>query len=374
MSNTWSIIPSLQPFLQEAWRNSNFTQPTAIQEKAVPTILEGGDVIAESPTGTGKTLAFLLPILNKIDVSKKDVQAVILASSKELVMQIMEEIRIWSIGSGIERASLIGGANVKRQLDKLKKKPHIIVGTPGRVQELIQMKKLKMHEVRTVVLDEGDQVFSNEHVKTVDQIIKSTLKDRQLLVFSATLSSEVEEKARERMKDPTLIRVGESESAGHVEHVYIVCEERDKISVLRKLMNLENMRALVFSNNIDVLSVYAAKLEYQGLPLGVLHSEVSKQERERSLKQFRESKFPLLLTTDVASRGLDIKGLNHVIQLEVPKEARQYTHRAGRTGRAGEGGTVISILADYEVKKLLRIGEELGLTMEERRLYKGELI
>ena len=250
MSNTWSIIPSLKPFLQEAWTKSKFTNPTPIQEKSIVSILEGKDVIAESPTGTGKTLAYLLPTLQKINVEKKAVQILILASTRELVMQILEEINIWSEGSDIESLAVIGGANIKRQMDKLKKKPQIIVGTPGRVVELIQLKKLKVHEVKTLVFDEGDQLFSSEHQKEVDQIIKSTMKIKQVLVFSATLQEEVEKKAKERMREPLVIRIkddgGQKEN---VDHFYIVCEERGKLTTLRKLMNIKDMKALAFSNN-----------------------------------------------------------------------------------------------------------------------------
>ncbi|MFA9558555.1 DEAD/DEAH box helicase [Evansella sp. AB-rgal1] len=374
MSNTWSIIQSLQPFLQVAWEKSNFTSPTPVQEKTVRDILEGKDVIAESPTGTGKTLAYLLPALHKIDLTKKDVQVLILASSRELVMQILEEIRIWSEGSGIERAALIGGANVKRQLDKLKKKPQIIVGTPGRIVELIQSKKLKVHEVNTVVFDEGDQLFSREHQKEVDQIIKSTLKSKQVLVFSATLSEEVVEKAMERMQSPITIRVKQDVlRSENLEHLYIACEEREKITTLRKLMNLENFKGLAFSNNKNQIETIAAKLDYNGVAIGALHSDTTKQERETALKRLREGKYPLILATDVASRGLDIKGLTYVIQLDVPKDEEQYIHRAGRTGRAGNEGIVISIVSGLEENKLSKLGKKLGITLNETNLYKGSL-
>ena len=374
MNDTWSVIESLQPFLQEAWAKSNFAKPTPIQERAIESILERRDVIAESPTGSGKTLAYLLPALQKIDVEKKDAQVLILASSRELVMQILEEIRIWSEGSGIERTALIGGANVKRQLDKLKKKPQIIVGTPGRIVELIQSKKLKVHEVRTLVFDEADQLFSQEHQKAVDQIIKSTMKIKQILVFSATIPEEVEKKAEERMTDPLLVRIkDDGAQKENVDHVYIVCEERDKLTTLRKLMNIEGMKALVFSNDINQIEMFAAKLEYNGLALGALYSKTTKQERETALKRFRDGKYPLLFATDVASRGLDIKGLTHLVQLDVPRDEREYTHRAGRTGRAGQSGVVLSIVTGIEAQRLLKLGKKLAIDLNEVRLYEGRL-
>ena len=374
MSNTWSIIPSFQPFLQEAWTKSKFTNPTPIQDKSIVSILEGKDVIAESPTGTGKTLAYLLPTLQKIDVEKKETQVLILASTRELVMQILEEIHIWSEGSKIEGMAIIGGANVKRQLDKLKKKPQIIIGTPGRVVELILSKKLKVHEVRTLVFDEGDQLFSREHQKEVDEIIKSTMKIKQVLVFSATLQEEVEKKAKERMTDPLVIRImDDGVQKENVDHFYIVCEEREKLTTLRKLINIKDMKALAFLNNKNQIEMLAAKLEYKGLALGVLYSEKSKQERETALKRFRDGKYPLLLATDVASRGLDIKNLTHVLQLEVPKDENQYTHRAGRTGRAGQSGVVLSVVTGIEAQRLLKLGKKLAINLKEVRLYKGTL-
>ncbi|HHX56984.1 MAG TPA: DEAD/DEAH box helicase, partial [Clostridiales bacterium] len=297
-----------------------------------------------------------------------------LASTRELVMQILEEIRIWSEGSKIEGTAIIGGANVKRQLDKLKKKPQIIIGTPGRVVELILSKKLKVHEVRTLVFDEGDQLFSREHQKEVDEIIKSTMKIKQVLVFSATLQEEVEKKAKERMTDPLVIRImDDGVQKENVDHFYIVCEEREKLATLRKLINIKDMKALAFLNNKNQIEMLAAKLEYKGLALGVLYSEKSKQERETALMRFRDGKYSLLLATDVASRGLDIKNLTHVLQLEVPKDENQYTHRAGRTGRAGQSGVVLSVVTGIEAQRLLKLGKRLAINLKEVRLYKGTL-
>ncbi|UCZ54004.1 DEAD/DEAH box helicase [Bacillus shivajii] len=374
MNSTSPMIQSFTPFLQEAWEKSNFSGPTPVQEQAVPEINEGKDVIVEAPTGSGKTLAYLLPLLNKVDSQKKSAQVVIVAPSKELSMQIADETRKWSEGSDIQIASLVGGANIKRQLDRLKKKPQMIVGTPGRLQELIQMKKLKMHEVKTVVLDEADQLLSHEHVKEMDDIIKGTLKDRQLLVFSATVPKEIEGKAKERMNQASVIRIEQSDDQlKNVAHYYITCERRDKIEQLKKVMNMPNVKALAFANDIDLLLELSSKLEYKGHSVGVLHSEATKQEREAAIKEFRSGKVPVLLSTDVASRGLDIQDLTHVVQLDVPRDEKQYTHRAGRTGRAGRSGTVISIVSGPEEKWLKQHGKNLNVTFEEKRFYKGEL-
>ncbi|PLS15983.1 RNA helicase [Bacillus sp. M6-12] len=368
------IIKDLKPFIHKGWESAAFENPTPIQAKAIPVILQGNDLIAESPTGTGKTLAYLLPLLEKIDPEKQNVQAVILASSRELVMQISEEIRIWAGDSGITGASFIGGANPKRQLDKLKKRPQIIAGTPGRVFELIQQKKIKMHEVKTIVLDEGDQLLVPEHLSTISNIIKSTLKERQVLLFSATLPPKTEEIARELTVEPEIIRIGRDENIpSKVDHVYILCEPRDKIKILEKLSRVNGMKGLAFANDIGEINVISEKLQFNGIELAVLHAETKKSEREAALKNFRSGKFPLLLATDVAARGLDIKSLSAVIHVNLPHNADQYIHRSGRTGRAGASGTVISIATEREVRELKQFAKELNITVSEKTLYKGEI-
>ncbi|WP_257349885.1 DEAD/DEAH box helicase [Pseudalkalibacillus decolorationis] len=376
MTMNWEYISSTKPFIQRGWDKAGFTEPTSIQIKSVPLIVEGKDVIAESPTGTGKTLAYLLPILERIDPEKKDPQALILASSRELVMQIFEEIQKWSEGSGIKGASLIGGANVKRQLDKLKKQhPQVVVGTPGRVEELVKMKKLKMHEVQTVVLDEVDQLLVPEHLGTVKSIIKSTLNDRQLLLFSATLSDKAVDVGKELTTNPEVIKVQRNaQQNANVEHFYIVSEQRDKIKVLEKIARMAGVTALAFGKDIGELQVIAEKISYKQVPVGVLHSEMRKDERQKALKQFRDGKSNLLLATDVAARGLDIEGLSHVVHIDVPEEAKQYLHRSGRTGRAGASGTVISIVNERDERNLKKLGREIGIELEPKTLYGGEIV
>jgi len=264
MSETQQIIAQLKPFLQQAWEKAGFQTLTSVQSTTLPLIIEGKDVIAESPTGTGKTLAYLLPVLNKIDPKMQNTQAVILASSQELVMQILSEIQKWGEGTEIKAATLIGGANLKRQIDKLKKSPHIIVGTPGRTYELIKQKKLKMHKVQTVVLDEGDQLLTPEHSETVKNIVKSTLADqRQLLLFSATLPPVVEQSIKNLAKNPEVIKVKKDETidAASVEHIYFVSEQRDKIKILEKIARLKGIKSLVFIKDIANLTIAADKLK-----------------------------------------------------------------------------------------------------------------
>lgn len=375
MSELPIIVKDRKPFIQEVWKKSGFAQLTPVQTKTIPVIAQGKDIMAESPTGTGKTLAYLLPLLEKIDPDKKSPQALILASSHELVMQINEEVRIWSEGSGISGAAFIGGANVKRQLDKLKKHPQVIAGTPGRVYELIAQKKLKMHEVKTIVLDEGDQLIIPEHMQTINNIIKTTLKDRQIMVFSATLPEETEKVARGFMNEPELVKIDKSEKMeSKVDHLYFVVERREKSKILEKITRLKDVKALAFLNDIAELSVLHEKLSYKGIEMGVLHGESNKVDREKALRKLRSGKSPMLIATDVAARGLDIKGLTAVVHIDMADNIEQYIHRSGRTGRAGADGTVISIVTEREERELKKMARELEIPLTKVTFYGGDIV
>ncbi|MCQ6275178.1 DEAD/DEAH box helicase [Bacillus sp. V3B] len=375
MIENHQLINSLKPSIQQVWEKAGFVRPTSIQSYAIPHILEKKDVIAQSPTGTGKTLAYLLPILQMVDAEKKAIQAVILASSQELVMQIMGEIQKWSEGSGIRGASFIGGANAKRQLEKLKKHPHIAVGTPGRMQELIKQKKLKMHEVKTVVLDEGDQLLVAEHTETVKQIIKSTLSDRQVVLFSATLPEPIVKLAKELTNNAKVLMVQKDETidAEKVDHIYFMTEQRDKIKLIEKISRLDSLKGLVFVKDIGSLTVLAEKLQFKKVNASVLHSDLNKMERQKALKDFREGKTALLIATDVAARGLDIQGISHVVHYDFPKDLNQYVHRSGRTGRFGAAGTVISLVTEREERELKKYAREMDVSVEIKRFH-GENI
>jgi superfamily II DNA/RNA helicase len=369
------MLNNLKPFLQEAWNKSGFQEPTAIQREAIPLITDGKDVIAESPTGTGKTLAYLLPLLDKIDTDHQSLQALVLASSQELVMQIFQEFQKWSEGSGIRGTSIIGGANLKRQLEKLKKRPHVIFASPGRLLELIKQKKVKMHEVKLLVLDEADQLLTSEHLGSVQSIVKSTMSDRQVVLFSATLNPATEKTARELTGAPEIVKVAKDEAAssGEVEHIYFSCERREKIKLLEKVARMEGSKTLAFINDISELQVMKEKFDYKALSAGVLHSEMRKLERQAVLKDFRDGKIKMLIATDVAARGLDIQGITHVVQIDLPKDITQYIHRAGRTGRMGANGTVISLVTDREERELKQFCRELNVPLDKRIFFKGEI-
>ncbi|MBS4198300.1 DEAD/DEAH box helicase [Bacillus sp. FJAT-49732] len=370
-----NILSNLKPTLQKIWEESNFKNPTKIQENAIPAILEGKDLIAESPTGTGKTVAYLLPILEKINEEHSGLQAVILAPSRELVMQIYQEVQKWKVGTHIKSTSLVGGANIKRQLDRLKERPQIVVGTPGRILELIKMKKLKMHEVKTVVLDEGDQLLNKEHLDSVRNIVKSTMNDRQLLMFSATKLEDPDQVTAMIGRKPEIISIKRTENnSAKVNHYYLLCDPRDRAKLLQKIAAMKDVKALVFVRDVGNMTVLAEKLEYENVSLDILHSELGKNQREKAIKAIRNAEVNLLLATDVAARGLDIEGLTHVIHYDFPNDIDQYVHRSGRTGRMGAAGTVVSFVTPRDERELKKYGKILKLSIQPRRIFKGQFV
>jgi superfamily II DNA/RNA helicase len=374
MSSEIPFLSSYKSFIKENWQTAGFENPTSVQKEAMPLIVEGKDIIASSPTGTGKTVAYLLPLLQRINQENKGIQAVILAPSRELVMQIFEEIQKWTEGTEIVGASFIGGANVKRQLEKLKKKPQIVVGTTGRINELIIQKKLKMHEVKIIVLDEGDQLLLPEYKQTLSNIVKSTLSDRQLVLFSATISQESIQKATEWMKNPELINITINESPD-VDYHYFLCDAREKMDVLRKLSAVGSFQSLVFVRDIGNLSVLAEKLRFKGVSIGELHSDLKKEERAKAIKLFQQGETQFLLVTEVAARGLDLSGLTHVIHYDFPENVSQFVHRSGRTGRLGStSGTVISIVTQREERMLKQFCRELNVQEHKKSLIAGKIV
>jgi len=321
-----SFIENLKPELQNKWK---FEYEMPVQTQLIPSMLEGKDIVAQSPTGSGKTLAFVLPILNQVDGTKQKTQALIVAPSQELSMQIVEVLREWTAGTDISVAQLIGGANMARQLEKLKTKPTIVVGTPGRLNELVKSKKLKLHEIRHIVLDEGDQLLAREHRGIIKSLIDGANHDRQIVVVSATITEEIELVASRMMKEPIRIHITHEDmpAQGKVVHSFVKVEERDKTDLLRRLAYVEGLRGLAFVNNLDQLLMKESKLKFREAKIVALHSDMKKEERKQALSSFRKGEVSILLATDIAARGLDIEGLTHVIHVDVPHSLEPYLHR-----------------------------------------------
>ncbi|WP_139903371.1 DEAD/DEAH box helicase [Clostridium thermarum] len=377
MSNTFDTL-GLNNALITALKKSGITEPTEIQSKVIPVALDNKDIIGQSKTGTGKTLAYLLPLFNKIDAAKREMQVIILAPTHELVIQIHKEIATLSQNSnlGVTSAAIIGNANLGRQLERLKEKPHIIVGSSGRILELIKMRKITAHTIKTIVIDEADRLLDATNLETVKAIIKSTLRDRQLMLFSATMPKKTVSIAQELMKSLEIIKVDEKDEVNpNIAHYYFVCDQRDKIVLLRKLVHaIKPERALVFINKSEDIERNTAKLKYHKLKAEGIHGSNAKEERKKALEDFRAGRINLLVASDIAARGLDIKGVTHVFNLEVPEDPKDYLHRVGRTGRAGSEGTALTIATEREIPLINNIRKTYKLSIQQKDIYMGKII
>ncbi len=360
--------------LQAYWEKLAYNQPSAIQEKVFTPLIEGKDVIGISPTGTGKTVAYTLPLLETI-VPKAGLQVVILTPSQELAVQVAAVVKEWAKQVDIKVQPLIGGANIKRQLEKLRDKPEIIVGTAGRILEISDLKKLKLHQVKTVILDEADHLLQQDQLATVRKVVAKMPNERQMGFFSATSNEIMTEMPKWFNSDPLWIDVtNEDESHGTVVHGYIETPTRKRVEVIKRLTQLPDFSGLVFINNVANLVTVAEKLSYEGVSVAVLHGEKYKTERQHALQQFRNKKVKLLLTTDVASRGLDIHGLPYVIQYDLPMTKESYIHRSGRTARMGADGTVLTLVNDRERREFKKIVEPLEIELTPLYLFGGEIV
>lgn len=359
---------------------SGITQPTEIQAKAIPILLKNKDLIGQSQTGSGKTLAYLLPIFQKINSDKREMQAIILAPTHELAMQINREIKILADNSGVPVTSLpiIGEVNIARQIEALREKPHIVVGSVGRIQELINKKKISAHTIKTIVIDEGDRLLDQNDINRVKAVIKSTMRDRQLMVFAAHINNKASGVAKELMHEPEVVKIEEKQMVNtDITHYYFEAEsQRDKLEILRKLIHaFQVKKAIVFVNNSDDIERITEKLQSLNFKAYKILGKVSKEERQRALEGFRaEEETRLLVASDIAARGLDVKGVTHVFNLDLPEDALEYLNRSGRTGRSGEQGTSISIVTEREIVVLKRYEKELHIKITKRGVFKGAII
>ncbi len=368
----------LQENLIEGLKKQGIESPTEIQIKAIPLGLANKDIIGESETGTGKTLAYLLPIFQKIDTTSKDIQAIILAPTHELAIQIHKQIELLSENSAfpVKSTSIIGSVNIKRQLEDLKAKPHIVVGSTGRILELIAMKKLKSHFVKTIVIDEGDRMIDEDNIEGVKSIIKTTLRDRQLMLFSATVSLKAVEIAKTLMKDAEVIKVEQKSQVNpNIEHMYFVVEKREKMHLLRKLISATRPeKAIIFINKSDEVEITTSKLSYHGLKVEGIHGSSEKTNRKKAIEDFNAGKIQLLVASDLAARGLHIEGVTHIFNLDIPENSKDYLHRVGRTARMGERGLALSIAEERELDLINNYEKDFNIEILLKDIYMGKII
>ena len=344
----------MKEYIQNKWNEKGFKDLTPIQEATKELIQNGEDIVAVSPTGTGKTLAYLLPLLEKIEINH-ELQVVILVPSQELAQQIGEVIREWKLPE-LTMLVLAGGANVKRQIENLKKKPELVVGTPGRLTELANQRKLKLHQVQTLVLDEADYLLAQEHLEQTRSFIKKCSSQRQMICFSATKNEILESIHQWINMTPKWVEQDQKMAGNaNVKHVYIESPVRKKDELLRKFANMKEYQALVFVNSLANAGILAEKLQYHNIPCALLTSQENQINRKAAIQAFKKGEVPILLTTDVAARGLDIEDLPVVIHYDLPENKEVYTHRSGRTGRMGKDGLVISFVTEKEVRDLKKL-------------------
>ncbi|MBL1223842.1 DEAD/DEAH box helicase [Enterococcus sp. BWR-S5] len=353
---------------QKQWQDSGFDEPSAIQQLSFTPLSEGKNVRGISPTGTGKTLAYLLPLLLNVE-KQAGSQLLILAPSQELAVQIGQVAQEWGKTLELKTQTLIGGANVKRQVEKLKKKPEVLIGTPGRILELIRSKKIKSHQLKTIVMDEADLLLQKSELDLTRQILQSAPVDYQLVFYSATadtIEKEVSELAAEVL---TVDAVNEDNSAGKIQHFYIEVPFRKRKDFLQKMLHIPSFYGMVFFNQLADLGAIEEKLTYEALPVVGLASDQNKQMRKLAITQFSQRRAKMLLTTDVGARGLDFPAIDFVVNADVPQDSVSYAHRAGRTGRMGAEGAVVTFINERTKRDFQRLMKAVGQTAEELFVY-----
>ena len=351
-----------------SWQNQlaqlGFEDLTTIQEKMFEPISAGDTVLGISPTGTGKTLAYLFPSLLRL-TPKKAQQLLILAPNTELAGQIFEVCKTWAEPLGLTAQLLLSGSSQKRQIERLKKGPEIIIGTPGRIFELVKLKKIKMMNVETIILDEFDQLLSDSQYHFVDKITHYAPRDHQLVYMSATAKFD-----HDKIAENTLEISIDDQVLDNIQHFYMQVEKRDKVELLRKLSNVEDFRGLVFFNALSDLGSAEEKLQYRETNAVSLASDVNVKFRKVILDKFKEHQITLLLATDLVARGIDIDSLECVVNYELPRDLETYTHRSGRTGRMGKEGYVITFISHpEELKTLKKYATVREIVLKNQELY-----
>lgn len=348
----------LQPALLQALAEKGYHHPTPIQEQTIPLLLEGKDVVGQAQTGTGKTAAFSLPLLQSLDTSRPVLQALVLTPTRELALQVAQAL--YGYAKQLPHCSILpiyGGDSMQRQLTRLEKGVHVVVATPGRLMDHMRRGSIALDEVRTVVLDEADEMLRMGFLEDVTWILENLPVSRQVALFSATMPSEIKAISKKYLRNPTHVHVKQSTvTKASIDQRYILVSEAQKSEVLQRLLSLEPREAtLIFTRTKVGASVLAEKLEAQGIAVQAMHSDLSQAQRQQVLKRLREKRLDVVVATDVAARGLDIHHISHVINYDMPGDAETYVHRIGRTGRVTHSGIAILFVSPREKSTLQHI-------------------
>jgi len=357
--------------LHDTLKANGITEATPVQEKAIPLLVAGKDVIAQAQTGTGKTLAFLLPILEKADPHVEHVQALILTPTRELALQITTEAKkLLAQLDDIHVLAVYGGQDVERQMKKLRGKKQIVIATPGRLLDHLRRGTIELSTVSMLVLDEADQMLHMGFLPEVEEIIGCTPGDRQTMLFSATMPAQVRSLAKRFMRSPEDVRVqGKQITLKDIRQIVVETTDRAKQSTLRALIDQERpFMAIIFCRTKRRATTLNAALQGMGYLSDELHGDLSQAKREDVMKRFREARIQLLVATDVAARGLDVEGVTHVFHYDIPQDVESYIHRIGRTGRAGERGIAITLAAPKDRMHLDVIERGIRMPLERKRM------
>ena len=358
--------------IRQAIEELGYEHPMPVQEEVIPYLLgENNDVVALAQTGTGKTAAYGLPVLQKIDASRSDTQALILCPTRELCLQIADDLESYSkYLPGVRVLPVYGGAGIEPQIRTLKRGVQVIVATPGRLIDLMERRAASLEHVENVVLDEADEMLSMGFSESIDKILAGVPENHNTLLFSATMSREIERIAKKYLRDAKEIVVGSrNEGAETVNHIYYMVHAKDKYLALKRVVDYyPKIYAIIFCRTRRETQEVADKLIQDGYNADSLHGDLSQQQRDLTMQRFRQHRVQFLVATDVAARGLDVDDLTHVINYGMPDDIESYTHRSGRTGRAGKKGTSICIIHTKERSKIRAVEKVIG-----KEFVKGEL-
>jgi ATP-dependent RNA helicase RhlE len=335
---------AIEPILKQAVVAKGYTEPTPIQDRAIPQVLMGRDVVGIANTGTGKTAAFLIPLINKV-LKNKNEQVLIVVPTRELALQIEEELKAFTRTMRIFSVVCVGGASIVPQLRALRHRNQFVIGTPGRLKDLIERKSIDRSHYSTIVLDEADRMLDMGFLPDMRAIMSGMPQERHTLFFSATISSEIENLIGQFLREPVRITVKTAETAGNVEQDVVKTQGKQKLDVLHDLLNQEEFsKVLVFGRTKHGVERLSKMLSERGFAAVSIHGNKSQSQRQRALAQFKENKVKILVATDVAARGLDIDSVSHVINYDLPTTYADYVHRIGRTGRGQKRGKALTFI------------------------------
>ncbi|WP_141705331.1 DEAD/DEAH box helicase [Vulcanibacillus modesticaldus] len=352
----------------QAISQMGFEEATPIQEKAIPIAMQGLDLIGQAQTGTGKTAAFAIPMIENIEDQQAQIQAIVLTPTRELAVQVAEEINKIAQYKQVRALPIYGGQDINRQIRALKKKPQIIVATPGRFMDHMRRKTIRLNAIKMVVLDEADEMLNMGFIEDIQLILSEIPADKQTLLFSATMPKQIQELAKNFMNEPEVIKIKTKEvTVPSVEQHYIEMREKQKFDVLCRLLDIQSPElAIVFGRTKRRVDELSEALNKRGYSAEGIHGDLSQAKRDSVLRRFKEGTIEVLVATDVAARGLDISGVTHVYNFDIPQDPESYVHRIGRTGRAGKMGLAITFVTSREID-LLRLIERVTKRKLERR-------